>query len=184
VHEYVPTALADGTTNVPVHWSLLPDSQLCIVTGQGAVHAFGHRSLRGRHHSRGRQGLCKLVDMTTCVLALDHDDLESVAHDLVEYGWGERAGPVAMIVDTAFNLDMAVLVKQRVGDSPFRIFTNLGAARDLAEGFMSTARAPCARTDCPSICSSRLACIEQSGELGPQSSAALAHVESSCSSVG
>ena len=83
----------------------------------------------------GAKGYAKLVDITACTLALDHDDLESVAHDLVQYGWGERAGPVAMIVDTALNLDMAVLVKQRVGDRPFRIFTSLGAARGWLESY-------------------------------------------------
>ena len=41
----------------------------------------------------------------------------------------DRTGPVAMIVSNALNLDMAVLMKQRVGDRPFRIFTDIDAAR-------------------------------------------------------
>ena len=36
-----------------------------------------------------------LVDMTACSLALDHDDLEGAARDLIQYGWGERPASTA-----------------------------------------------------------------------------------------
>jgi hypothetical protein len=62
-------------------------------------------------------------------LPLTPHDLERVAGALVSYGYGERAGPVAMVVHSALNLDLAVLLKQRVGDRPFRILTEVGAAR-------------------------------------------------------
>lgn len=78
--------------------------------------------------------------MTACSLVLDHDDLEGVARDLIQYGWGARPGPVAIIVHTALNLDMAVLVKQRVGDRPFRIFTSLPAARSWLESYVESYR--------------------------------------------
>jgi hypothetical protein len=42
---------------------------------------------------------------------------------------------VAIIVSTAYNLDMAVLVKQRVGSRPFRIFTNRVAARAWLDSY-------------------------------------------------
>jgi hypothetical protein len=120
---------------MPVHWSLLPDSQLCFVTGRGKVTRADIEAYVAGTIREGAKGYAKLVDMTACTLALDHDDLESVAHGLVQYGRGERPGPVAIIVDTALNLDMAVLVKQRVGDRPFRIFTGLAAARSWLDSY-------------------------------------------------
>jgi hypothetical protein len=86
----------------------------------------------------GTIGYAKLVDVTTCTLALGADDLEMVAHRLMRYGMGERPGPVAMVVGSALNLDMAVLLKQRAGDRPFRIFTSIGAARSWLTGYQET----------------------------------------------
>jgi hypothetical protein len=125
---------------MPVHWSLLPGSQLCVVTGRGMVTCADIEAYVAGTIREGAKGYAKLVDMTGCTLVLDHDDLESVAHNLVQYGWGERPGPVAIIVDTALNLDMAVLVKQRVGDRPFRIFTGLAAARSWLESYLDSSR--------------------------------------------
>lgn len=48
---------------------------------------------------------------------------------LVEYGADGAAGPVAMVVQGALNIDMAALLKQRVGARPFRVFTNTLDAR-------------------------------------------------------
>ena len=78
------------------------------------------------------KGFAKLVDTTACTLALDHDDLESAAQDLVEYGWGERAGPVAIVVSTALNLDMAV--------QPPLPHLHLGSARDWLESHLDSYR--------------------------------------------
>jgi hypothetical protein len=125
---------------VPVHWSLLPESKLCIVTGRGKVTRADIEAYLAGTIREGAKSYAKLVDTTACIFVLDHDDLESVAHDLVQYGWGERAGPVAIIVDTAFNLDMAVLMKQRVGGRPFRIFTSSAAARDWLESYVDSHR--------------------------------------------
>jgi hypothetical protein len=128
-------ARTDRIATVPLHWSLLPASQLCLVTGKGAVTRGDIEAYVAGTIREGAKGFAKLVDMTGCTLALDHDDLETVARQLVQYGWGDRPGPVAIIVDTAFNLDMAVLVKQRVGSRPFRIFTGLTAARAWLESY-------------------------------------------------
>jgi hypothetical protein len=114
---------------VPLHWSNLPGFQLCVVIGQGTVTRADVEAYLGGTIRQGAKSYAKLVDLTSCTLALGHDDLKAVSEGLVRYGWGDRAGPVAMIVSTALNLDMAVLMKQRVGDRPFRIFTNIAAAR-------------------------------------------------------
>jgi hypothetical protein len=71
-------------------------------------------------------------------MPLDADDLETVALHLMQYGMDDRPGPVAMVVGSALNLDMAVLLKQRVGDRPFRIFTSVGAARSWLAGYQQS----------------------------------------------
>ena len=112
---------------MPLSWSTLPDSQLCIVSGEGTVTRSDIDTYLAGTVGEGAKGYAKLVDITTCTLALDADDLETVAHRLLHYGKGERPGPVAMVVGSALNLDMAILLKQRAGDRPFRIFTTIGA---------------------------------------------------------
>ena len=112
-----------------LNWSALPPSRLCIVTGADTVTRADIKAYLDSSIEEGIKSYGKLVDITACTLALDADDLETVADDLIRYGAGEPPGPVAMVVASALNLDMAVLLKQRVGDRPFRIFTNAGAAR-------------------------------------------------------
>ncbi len=114
---------------MPLNWSTLSASQLCIVTGEATVTRADIDAYLTRTIRDGTDGYAKLVDITACALALDVDDLEAVADRLVRYGRNGPPGPVAMVVDSALNLDMAVLLKQRVGDRPFRIFTSVGAAR-------------------------------------------------------
>jgi hypothetical protein len=123
---------------MPLSWSTLPDSQLCIVSGEGTVSRSDIDTYLAGTVGEGAKSYAKLVDITTCTLALDADDLEMVAHRLLHYGTGERAGPVAMVVGSALNLDMAVLLKQRAGDRPFRIFTTIGAARSWLTGYQET----------------------------------------------
>jgi hypothetical protein len=123
---------------MPLSWSTLPDSQLCIVSGEGTVTRSDIDAYLAGTIGEGAKGYAKLVDITTCTLALDADDLETVAHRLMQYGMGDRPGPVAMIVGSALNLDMAVLLKQKAGDRPFRIFTSIGAARSWLTSYQDS----------------------------------------------
>jgi len=123
---------------VPLSWSTLPDSQLCIVSGEGMVTRSDIDAYLAATIDEGAKGYAKLVDITACTLALDADDLESVADRLMDYGMGERPGPVAMVVGSALTLDMAVLLKQKAGDRPFRIFTSIGAARSWLKSYQES----------------------------------------------
>ena len=109
--------------------SIQRNAQLCVATGQGAVTRKDIETYLARSVQEGAKGFAKLVDLTRCILALDGDDIEILADGLMLYGQGDQPGPVALVVDTALNLDMAVLLKQRVGARPFRIFTTAAAAR-------------------------------------------------------
>lgn len=123
---------------MPLSWSTLPDSQLCIVSGEGTVTRSDIYTYLARTIAEGAKGYAKLVDITACTLALDSDDLDMVADRLMQYGRGERPGPVAMVVGSALTLDMAVLLKQKAGDRPFRIFTNIGAARTWLKSYQES----------------------------------------------
>src|ERR671912_1494245 len=113
---------------MPLSWSILPASQLCIVSGEGTVTRSDIETYLAGTIGDGTKGYAKLVDITTCTLALDADDLEMVADRLMRYGMGERPGPVAMVVGSALNLDMAEVLKPRAGARPVPILTHLGAA--------------------------------------------------------
>ena len=123
---------------MPLSWSTLPRSQLCIVSGEGTVTRSDIDAYLAGTIVEGAKGYAKLVDITACTLALDADDLETVAHRLMQYGMGDRPGPVAMVVGSALNLDMAVLLKQKAGDRPFRIFTSIGAARSWLTSYQQS----------------------------------------------
>src|ERR1041384_2238352 len=123
---------------MPLTCSILPASRLCIVSGENTVTRSDIDAYLTRTIASGAKGYAKLVDITGCTLALEADDLEAVANRLMQYGRGERAGPVAMVVGSALNLDMAVLLKQRSGDLPFRIFTSIGAARSWLASYQES----------------------------------------------
>ncbi|MBX9716916.1 MAG: hypothetical protein K2X42_10020 [Burkholderiaceae bacterium] len=123
---------------MPLSWSTLPDSQLCIVSGEGTVTRSDIYTYLARTIAEGTKGYAKLVDITACTLALNSDDLDTVAHRLMQYGRGDRPGPVAMVVGSALTLDMAVLLKQKAGDRPFRIFTSVGAARSWLKSYQES----------------------------------------------
>ena len=122
---------------MPLLWMRSDEFGILTVVGQGDI---GRQDIEDYLSATVREGTkahAKLVDLTVGNLSLDRDDLESVARTVVEYGVGGDAGPVAMVVRGALNIDMAVLLKQRVGARPFRVFTDPLEAR----GWLMTFRA-------------------------------------------
>ena len=120
--------------------SVLPDAHLCMVEGEGLVTRQDIEGYLAHSIKAGAKNYAKLVDLRSSTLSLDPDDLEIVANGLLRYSMGEQPGPVAMVVGNALTLDMAVLLKQRVGDRPFRIFTSVTAARAWIVNFRHTAQ--------------------------------------------
>ena len=68
---------------MPLSWSTLPDSQLCIVSGEGTVTRSDIDTYLAGTVGEGAKGYAKLVDITACTLAIDADDLAAVAHRLM-----------------------------------------------------------------------------------------------------
>lgn len=99
------------------------------MTGEGAIGREDIESYLLATATEGTKGHAKLVDITGGDLVLDRDDLQSVARTLLEYGSDGEAGAVALVVRGTLNIDMAILLKQRVGPRPFRVFTDALDAR-------------------------------------------------------
>jgi hypothetical protein len=126
---------------MPLGWTRADDFGILTVTGQGDISRRDIEDYLSATVREGTKSNAKLVDITAGTLTLDRDDLEAVARLLLQYGSHGTAGPVAMVVHGALNIDMAVLLKQRVGQRPFRIFTNPLEAR----GWLMTFRPGAAR---------------------------------------
>lgn len=114
---------------MPLRWMRSDEFGILTVVGQGNINRHDIEGYLGATVREGTKTHAKLVDLTVGNLTLDRDDLQSVAEMLVEYGADGAAGPVAMVVQGALNIDMAVLLKQRVGARPSRVFTNTLDAR-------------------------------------------------------
>ena len=129
-----------------LRWMRSDEFGILTVVGQGDI---GRQDIEEYLNATVREGTkphAKLVDLTVGNLILDRDDLESVARTVVEYGVGGEAGPVAMVVLGALNIDMAVLLKQRVGARPFRVFTDPLEARGWLMTFRDLRAKPGAAT--------------------------------------
>ena len=111
-----------------LHWNIVSDRALVIVEATGAVRRWDIEDYLDNTIRQGVKGYRKLVILKRGVLTLSPDDLDSIAKDLALYGKGEPPGPVAIVVGGSLNLDMAMLLKARVGSRPFRIFVTVDAA--------------------------------------------------------
>lgn len=108
---------------MPLGWMRSDQFGILTVVGEGDISRQDIERYLEATRIEGAKANAKLVDITAGTLVLDRDDLESLAHTLVDYGGDGNVGPVALVVEGALNIDMAVLLKQRVGSRPFRIFT-------------------------------------------------------------
>lgn len=98
--------------------------EVVVVRGVGKVTRSDIEQYLKETIGEGVKGHAKLILLGISTLSLSPDELDAVAASLVEYGRGERPGPVAIVAGNALNLDMAILLKQRVGNRPFSIFVD------------------------------------------------------------
>jgi hypothetical protein len=81
------------------------------------------------------KGYGKLILMGDSTMVQTSEELDDVANSLVAYARGEVPGPVAFVAGNPMNLDMIVLLKQRVGGRPFSIFIDAREAAQWLESF-------------------------------------------------
>jgi hypothetical protein len=70
----------------------------------------------------------KLINLVHAQLVLGPVDIETIAHCLRRYCAKPFPGPIALSVHNSYNLDMAILLKQRVPPEKFRVFPDTGSA--------------------------------------------------------
>ena len=109
---------------MPLYCSISTGPDVVIVRGVGQVTRSDIEDYLAATLDEGVKGYAKLILLGSSTLALSTDDLDDVADGLVAYAVGERPGPVAIVAGNALNLDMCVLLKQRVGARPFSIFVD------------------------------------------------------------
>jgi hypothetical protein len=122
---------------MPLGWTRSDQFGILTVVGEGDITRQDVEAYLQATEREGTKGHAKLVDLTAANLVLDRADLEAVADTLLRYGSDGEAGPVAMVVQGVLNIDMAVMLKQRVGSRPFRVFADALQAR----GWLMTSRA-------------------------------------------
>jgi hypothetical protein len=117
---------------MPLYCKISHDPDKVIVRGVGPVTYSDIEQYLAATIREGAKGYAKLFLLGDSKVSLSPAELDAVAHRLIAYGRGEPPGPVAIVAGTQLNLDMAVLLKQRVGARPFSIFIDaLQAARWL-----------------------------------------------------
>jgi hypothetical protein len=120
---------------MPLHCSISADPDMVIVRGVGLVTRSDIERYLAATIDEGVKGHPKLLLLGNSTLMMTPADLDSIADSLIVYAVGERPGPVAIVAGNALNLDMCVLLKQRVGERPFSIFVDPRKALHWLGGF-------------------------------------------------
>ncbi len=114
-------------------WSILKEAGIVIVRGVGVFDLAFLRSYMRATQVGGAVGYGKLFDLRQTDIEFSGDDLQAVGL-LMRNTAPTTSGPVALLVGKnppPLMLDMAILLKQRVGTSRrFRLFTDEPEARD------------------------------------------------------
>jgi hypothetical protein len=124
---------------MPLYCSVVNETRLVIVRGVGRVTRSDIAEYLAETLREGTKGHGKLILLGDSTLVLTPDELDDVARSLVAYARGEKPGPVAFVCGNLLNLDMIVLLKQRVGSRPFSIFVD---AREAAQWIESLSPPP------------------------------------------
>ena len=113
-------------------WLIYELDKLVVVSGVGVFDLAFVMSYAKATRAAGAVGHCKLLDLRQADIRLSGDDLQAIG-TLTRNSDPATAGPVAILVGRnppPLMLDMAILLKQRIGTSrSFRLFTDEAEAR-------------------------------------------------------
>lgn len=107
---------------MPLQWAIESSSATLVVTGRGPVTARHVKAFLSELKGQPEDTFGKIILLEGGRLTLDHEELDQVAAYIRAYCAKEAPGPIALVVTDPFNLDMAVLLKQRLPSAKFRIF--------------------------------------------------------------
>ena len=113
---------------MPLHCTVLPDEGLALVAGEGNVTRSDIKGCLTLFKGQPVDRYGKLINLIHAQLVLSPVDIETVAYCLRRYCAKPFPGPIALSVHNSYNLDMAILLKQRVSPGKFRVFPDTGTA--------------------------------------------------------
>jgi hypothetical protein len=113
---------------MPLHCTVFPDQGLALVAGDGNVTRQDIKGCLTLFKGQPVDRYGKLINLVDAQLVLSPVDLETIAYCLRRYCAKAFPGPIALSVHDSYNLDMAILLKQRVQPGKFRIFPDTGSA--------------------------------------------------------
>ena len=111
---------------MPLHCTVLPDEGLALVAGEGNVTRSDIKGCLTLFKGQPVDRYGKLINLVHAQLVLGPVDIETIAYCLRRYCAKPFPGPIALSVHNSYNLDMAILLKQRVPPGKFRIFPDTG----------------------------------------------------------
>jgi hypothetical protein len=110
-------------------WTVLTDQHLVVVKGDGRVTRDDIDQYLAATIKSDAKAFAKLIELVpTSTLDLSCADLDHVVQSHVDYAKDGGVGPVAIVVHSSLNLDMAMLIKQRIGNRPYAIFVSMPEA--------------------------------------------------------
>jgi len=113
-------------------WTIDRAARLVTVRGVGVYDLSFAMALGAAMWAEGTVGYCKLLDLSRADIRLSSDDMEVMVANSCLAG-ATIAGPIAVVLGSEPDpllLDMAVLLKSRIGDRRrFRVFTDEWMAR-------------------------------------------------------
>lgn len=108
----------------PLQYSISADPDVVIVRGTGQVTLADIEDYLAATVDVGVRNHAKLILLGRSTLALSPAELDAMVDRLIVCAAGKQPGPEAMVAGNALNLDMCVVLKQRVGERPFSIFVD------------------------------------------------------------
>ena len=113
---------------MPLHCAVYPEQSLALIAGEGSVTRRDIKACLSLFKGQPADRYGKLVNLIHAQLALTQDDVDTIGQNLRRYCSKPLPGPIALTVHNSFNLDMAMLLKQRVPERRFRVFSDTGSA--------------------------------------------------------
>ena len=113
---------------MPLHCTVLPDQGLALVAGMGNVTRSDIKGCLSLFKGNAVDRYGKLINLVHAQMVLSPIDIETIAHCLRRYCAKPFPGPIALSVHNSYNLDMGILLKQRVVSERFRVFPDTGSA--------------------------------------------------------
>ena len=113
---------------MPLHCKVLPEEGLALVAGEGNVTRSDIKGCLTLFKGQPVDRYGKLINLIDAQSVLSPVDLETIAYCLRRYCAKPFPGSIALSVHNSYNLDMAILLKQRVPPGKSRVFPDTGSA--------------------------------------------------------